>query len=266
MIPRAHVTAWRNTVPWAANAQVEQDLVICRALVSLFSSSTVASKTVFRGGTALHKLHLDRPLRFSEDIDLTQYEAEPIGDLLDAVHEALDPWLGQPRWKKGQGRFTLQYGFDTSYEPVVKARLKVEINTREHGAVGGVSAVPFSVGNPWFSGEAAIPTFSLEEILGTKMRALYQRKKGRDLFDLWISLASGRADPEGVVDCFRSYMEADEASVSRGEYERNLLSKIGDRAFLKDIRPLLPVEVRYDPRQAAEVVLESLVARLDGEP
>jgi predicted nucleotidyltransferase component of viral defense system len=37
---------------------------------------------------------------------------------------------------------------------------------------------------PWFSGEIKIATFSSEELLSTKIRALLQRNKGRDLIDL----------------------------------------------------------------------------------
>ena len=40
MIPRDYVTRWRAHAPWAIDAQVEQDLVISRALVELFRSST----------------------------------------------------------------------------------------------------------------------------------------------------------------------------------------------------------------------------------
>lgn len=35
MIPRAFITHWRSSVPWALDEQVEQDLVISRALVEL---------------------------------------------------------------------------------------------------------------------------------------------------------------------------------------------------------------------------------------
>lgn len=41
MIPRAHVTAWRAVAPWPADAQVEQDLVLSRALVALYSRPAV---------------------------------------------------------------------------------------------------------------------------------------------------------------------------------------------------------------------------------
>jgi len=75
VIPRAHITAWRSAAPWATDAQVEQDLVICRALTDLYSEELLAREVAFRGGTALHKLHFDSPARYSEDIDLVQVPA-----------------------------------------------------------------------------------------------------------------------------------------------------------------------------------------------
>lgn len=120
--------------------------------------------------------------------------------------------------------------------------------------------------NPWFHGEADIPTYELEELLGTKMRALYQRKKGRDLFDLWLALNSTDADLDRVVDCFRRYVESDGATVSRAQFEANLTRKLGDRSFVEDTRFLTPADVGYDPLVAARLVQGALIARLPGEP
>ena len=97
MIPRAHVTAWRTRAPWPSDAQVEQDLVLSRALVEIFRDRVVARSCAFRGGTALHKLFLAAPGRYSEDIDLVQTNQGPIGPVLDAMRAALDPWLGVGR-------------------------------------------------------------------------------------------------------------------------------------------------------------------------
>lgn len=58
MIPQAYITEWSQTVPWQTSEQVEQDLVICRALVELFSDDYLAANLAFRGGTALHKLYI----------------------------------------------------------------------------------------------------------------------------------------------------------------------------------------------------------------
>jgi len=89
VIPRAHITAWRSAAPWATDAQVEQDLVICRALTDLYSEELLAREVAFRGGTALHKLHFDSPARYSEDIDLVQVNAGPIGPVMQAVRARL---------------------------------------------------------------------------------------------------------------------------------------------------------------------------------
>lgn len=55
MINRTAITQWNRIVPWNDNAQVEQDLIISRALVAIFSDEFLASQLAFRGGTALHK-------------------------------------------------------------------------------------------------------------------------------------------------------------------------------------------------------------------
>jgi hypothetical protein len=132
MIPRAYITAWRAVAPWASDAQVEQDLVISRALVEIFSDQRLSDSLAFRGGTALHKLHLAPPARYSEDIDLVQVRAEPIGPVLQALRAMLDPWLGAPRRQRGPASATLVYRFQSETLPVTPLRLKIEINTREH--------------------------------------------------------------------------------------------------------------------------------------
>ena len=107
MIPRAHITAWRSKAPWSTDAQVEQDLVICRVIVELFSDEFLKREVAFRGGTALHKLHFNPPSRYSEDIDLVQVNAGPIGPIMNAVRARLDSWLGKPQWKRGRDLFDL---------------------------------------------------------------------------------------------------------------------------------------------------------------
>ncbi|MDA1088439.1 MAG: nucleotidyl transferase AbiEii/AbiGii toxin family protein, partial [Verrucomicrobia bacterium] len=90
------------------------------------------------------------------------------------------------------------------------------INTREHFSVQGIRDVSFLAESRWFSGRCDLPRYSLEELLGTKLRALYQRRKGRDLFDLWLGLTKGGADPEAILTIFRHPMDA-EGSLMSGE-------------------------------------------------
>lgn len=266
MIPRANITAWRTHAPWPSNEQVEQDLVLSRGLVAMFSHELTVNQVVFRGGTALHKLFFGPPRRYSEDIDLVQRDAGPIGASINAIRETLDPWLGNPAWKQGKDRFTLIYRFETSFAPVSTMRLKIEINTREHFSALGITKRSFAVDNPWFAGVVELPVYHLDELLGTKMRALFQRRKGRDLYDLWLGLQSAETDGNRVVECFRRYMEHEGRAVSRAEFEANLDAKLKSGAFLGDTRLLIPTDVEYDPINAGEAVRNELIARLPGEP
>lgn len=72
MIPQNFITQWSNHVPWQSNEQIEQDLVISRALVAIFNDDFLSKKLAFRGSTALHKLYVTPQPRYSEDIDLVQ--------------------------------------------------------------------------------------------------------------------------------------------------------------------------------------------------
>jgi len=266
MIPRAYITAWRKHAPWPDDALVEQDLVLSRALVELYAADVISKQLAFRGGTALHKLFLEPAARYSEDIDLVQVEPGPIGPAMNAIRETLDSWLGPPSTKQGQGRVTLQYRFLTESEPAGRRRLKIEINTREHFTVFGLDRKPFAVTNPWFNGEAHVTIYHLDELLGTKLRALYQRKKGRDLFDLAVALGRGEAREERIVECFQRYMTHVGASVSHAQFEANLAAKVRDRAFMEDTTPLLALGTDWDFEAAVRLVSSNLVARLPGDP
>jgi predicted nucleotidyltransferase component of viral defense system len=266
MIPKDYITAWRAQVPWRLDAQVEQDLVISRAIVDLFSVPEVASSLVFRGGTALYKLYLTPPARYSEDIDLVQIRAEPIGETLDRARAALDPWLGVPRRVFKEGRVNLVYRFESEDAPPLRLRLKVEINTREHFTELGVRRVPFEVASPWFSGSAEVSTYAIDELLCTKLRALYQRKKGRDLFDVWYALDQSRIDPPTLLTCFDRYMTEDGRTVTRAQFEANLAAKRRQPDFRDDTGPILRPGFSWDFDAAMDAVLAKLVAHLPGEP
>lgn len=145
-------------------------------------------------------------------------------------------------------------------------RLKIEINSRQHFSVFGIERREFSVDSRWFRGSAGIPTYALDELLGTKLRALYQRKKGRDLFDLWYAQSRSTVAPERVVECFRRYLDHAGLTVSRAEFEANLEEKTADKRFLLDIGPLLSPQLAWGPDAAVRYVRDELLARLPGDP
>jgi predicted nucleotidyltransferase component of viral defense system len=259
MIPQTAITQWKKIAPWNMDSQVEQDLILSRALVEIFQDERVAKSLVLRGGTALHKLYVDEPLRYSEDIDLVQHTQGPIGPILDGLRECLDPLLGKPRRERNPGTVTLLYRMESEIPPVVQLKLKVEINSREHFDVFGVVEKRFEVQSLWFNGKAQVKTYTLEELMGTKLRALYQRRKGRDLFDLWVALEKKSTHPAKIEEAFRRYMKEGKTKVTQKEFKKNLENKMASEVFHNDLRPLLVDSVKYDANKAAEVVTERLL-------
>lgn len=259
MIPRDYITEWRDHAPWVDDAQFEQDLVISRTLIGIFSHETLQTALAFRGGTALFKLHLPAA-RYSEDIDLVQVKAEPAGPVMDALREVLDPWLGMPKRKQNNTLVTLVYRFRS--EDGQPLRLKVEINTREHFAIEGFKKIPFAVKSRWYDGSCSILSYELNELMGTKLRALYQRKKGRDLFDLAIALDDEEADPQKIVAAFYAYMEHDEHRVTRTQFQENIAAKLNDGNFASDIGPLLASGYEWNLMAMSEKVNNSLISLL----
>ena len=217
----------------------------------------------------MHKLFFEKAGRFSEDLDFVQTKAEPIGKTVDAIRECLDSWLGNPSWKQGHGRFTLDYRFQTEIEPVINRKVKIEINTREHNNIDPHLERAFSINNRWFQGEAIVLTHSIEELLATKLRALYQRKKGRDLYDFWYATRNiSNLNVQRIIDIFQEYMKNEETLVSRAEFERNLSLKQTNIVFNNDIKPLLSLDQvkQYQIEEAYEIVFRDFLTRLKGEP
>lgn len=241
MIPLMNIVAWGKTVPWVDQRQVEQDLIISRALVELFNDPFLREELRFRGGTALNKLHFSKPLRYSEDIDLTRTTEGPIGPVLDRVREILEPWMG--RAKVDMTKVAPKLRFRMAAADGSQIRLKIEIQTRERIAYDGPVLIPFLVNNPWFTGSTEIPTFSREEMLATKLRALLQRDKGRDLVDLShaVDVFYG-LNTQRTVDLFKAYLEASGDAISRAEAEETMLAKLENKDFLADVPPLLSAD------------------------
>src|SRR5258708_6934551 len=204
MIPQSYITAWRKKAPWQEDYQVEQDLVIERALVEIYADPFLKERLAFRGGTALHKLHLSPAVRYSEDIDLVQIKAEPFGPIIDKIRERIS-FLGKPTIKQKQHNNTIVYRFES--EGGIPSKLKIEVNCREHFTFYGIQDSKLLVDSEWFRGEASLPSYDITVLLGTKMRALYQRRKGRDLFDLHYAITQTNADPQKIIAAWKHYMK-----------------------------------------------------------
>lgn len=270
MIPAMHITAWARHAPWAEQRQIEQDLIISRAIVALFADPFLGRQLRFRGGTALNKLHFPEPLRYSEDIDLVRTSHGPIKPVINAVRESLEPWLGKPAFR--QSPIAPKLIFSVPAEDGGQIGLKLEINTRECEVYDQDVHYLYGVENPWFSGECTVSTFSNEEMLATKLRALLQRDKGRDLFDIAHGLTVMEPlDTTRIADLFKKYLEKSDQLISRAQAEQRMFRKLARPNFLADVRPLVRADqVRQFDQSATNnafrLVFGKLISQIAGQP
>ncbi|KTD56704.1 hypothetical protein Lsan_2864 [Legionella santicrucis] len=260
MIPEVFIESWRKMVPWQMTEQIEQDLMISRALIDLYNDPHVRDALVFRGGTALNKLFINPPARYSEDIDFVQKNADPIGQTIDAIRALLKPWLGDPKWKITQRSAKLIYKYESTNK--IPAKLKIEINTTEHFQVLPLKTVPFAMDSSWFKGETNIITYEMDELMATKLRALYQRRKGRDLFDLWYVTDRNLINLNRVFDIFSKYCTYNNVKVTSEEFLKNLELKKNHRDFHMDMSVLLPSKLHWDFDEAYQFVVDNVISRL----
>lgn len=263
MIPQGYILEWKTVAPWINEAQVEQDLVISRALVEMFASPFIRETLAFRGGTALHKLYIQPQVRYSEDIDLVQIKSSPINPILKEIRKQL-AFLGTKRTvKQHTHNNTIIYRFESEFPPTIDLRLKIEINTREHFSVLGLKQIPFQMSNSWFTGQCELTCYELEELLGTKLRALYQRRKGRDLFDLYWAMIHNETDSAKILECYHRYMAfVVKQPPTCKQFFNHMEIKTKDNEFLSDMFAIIRPGISYRMEEAWKYVKNKLVKNI----
>jgi predicted nucleotidyltransferase component of viral defense system len=195
-----------------------------------------------------------------------QTQSEPIGATVDAIRAALS-WLGKCSREQAGHSIHLVFRFTPESAPDAKLKLKVEINTREHGSLLNIRRYPFAVESSWYQGKANVASFEPEELFGTKLRALLQRRKNRDLFDLNEGLRRLEMNPDKLIACFEHYLKLEGKPITRAVAEQRMLEKL-TRSLTEDIGPLLSAGVRFnddDAIDAFEKVWNELIIKIKGD-
>jgi len=277
LLTRRDVLAHQASVPWPSIRQVEQDLLLCRSMTAIFGDAFLQRQVAMRGGTLLHKAHLAPPSRFSEDIDLVVFGDRPADHIRKALRRVLGDVLGPPKasvWEsvrlairntvRPSKILKLSYDVPAVSESGPPIEIKVEANVTERTPYKRIVDIPFEFVFRRESAAASLNGYDIHEMLGTKMRALFQRRRGRDLFDLFWALehAEPPVDPGEIVDSFLHYLRDEGSQAGREEFVAILEDHLSDRGFRSDTDSLLRNGVRYDPDQAFERVKTELLALL----
>ena len=257
MISRNDITAWGIEHPWPETDQIEQDLLLSQAICTIADDGFLKDELALRGGTAFHKFFMTEPYRYSEDLDYVRTTEGGIGEVMRRLTDIGSELGYSVKTKMGMypkviWRFTSDSG--------LPAKIKIEINTQERTPVKGFSFVNFTVDSAYFSGKTDVRTFTPEELAATKIRALYQRSKGRDLYDLWLALNVLHLDKESILEIFEGYRPE---GLTGKEIIKNLQIKLADRQFVEDVANMIKRGApEYDPQYAGNFIIEELLVNL----
>lgn len=248
MIPRPALTQWRRKAPWQTDLQVEQDLLLSTLAILVAQHEYLGDRLVWRGGTCLHKLHLADPRRYSEDLDYVLHDDDPDHrQLADALREVVaDLGMGVHHSEVTPTRVNVQADTEATVGGA-GIRVKLEVNCADAAPVLDLVRLPHAVETRWRSAAAEVLTFQVPELLGTKLRALAQRRKGRDLSDMWLArreLAVGDTDLAVAGHHYLRH-EGIEPAILRQQIAMHTM----DRSFTRDLDLLTA-----DPYEGFDVV------------
>jgi len=228
----------------------------------------------------LHKVHLAPATRYSEDIDLVLVGDRPIGHIQKALVRVLRPLLGSPTLNvldtiqlavrnvvRPSSVARMTFAYEPTTRPPARMKIKVEVNYSERDPFYSIIDLPYHPPIEHLDAPVMLRSYDLDEMLGTKMRALLQRTQGRDLYDLDHALSRQaanvrRPNPVRIVAAFADYMRKEGTRVTRPDFERSLDQKLESANFRADMTTMLPGGQTFDVDVAAARVRADLVSLL----
>ena len=257
MINRDAITSWSLDHPWPVANQIEQDLLLSMSICEISNNKLLKNELILRGGTACHKLFMPTPFRYSEDLDYIRINSGGIGDVMKEL-TTLGKRLGfnvatkMSMYPKVYWRYTSENG--------IPSKIKIEINTYEREPKYSFINKEHQVDSSYYTGQANVRTLEVEELIASKIRALYQRSKGRDLYDIFLAIDYLHIDINKVLEAFPLYKPE---NMTRELLLSNFESKMNDSQFLNDMNNLLRSDVPdYDAYRAGKIVKKYLLEKV----
>jgi predicted nucleotidyltransferase component of viral defense system len=220
MIDRAEILAVATDLSLSPEV-VEKDYVLGWLLAGIYAQPSLAENWVFKGGTCLKKCYFET-YRFSEDLDFTLVDAAQLNsDFLRETFRDVATWVYE---NTGLQIATDQLRFDTYTNPRggascqgriyysgplprpgALARIKLDLTADELLAL---PAVDRTVGHPYsdLPPEGIVARcYAYEEVFGEKVRALGERARPRDLYDVVNLFRHGEFQPVAatILDVLR---------------------------------------------------------------
>lgn len=248
MIPRQALTSWSRQTPWGPDEQIAQDLFLCAVAVEVALDAILAGALAWRGGTCLHRLHLPTPYRYSEDLDYVLLRGGATYAQMTASLRVIADRLGAVMSAPERSPIRYVTHFEIGAAGLARPiSIKLEINSADAEPALDLVAVPLAVhALGWRDAEGAPLTYQVPELLGTKFRAISERKKGRDLWDIYHATSRLRVADAPLAACAAHYLKYHDIMPS--DFRQRLAANLLDPAFRQDMDTLIVGGLgTYDP-------------------
>lgn len=247
-----NVRVWADEQGIADETLAELDLRLTHA-IGLIATSDLGELLSFKGGTALNKLYFGSTARLSVDLDFNALGDErTVYRRCREVRESLIAVLEQSGALKQRHDYGVAGDRILFRYPAVSTgdtrTYKVEISLTERFAVCGTVRRPLRVpltARPLDRVEITVNTVALVELIATKIRALHQRRKGRDVFDIWQAIHRVE-DTTLLRKLVLFYFACRGVSFDRRVFFETLGQKLRDRRFHDDLRVFLRPDTTFD--------------------
>lgn len=253
------VRIWSDEIGVSNHLLAEQDLHIVSILKEISENENFNGKLYLKGGTAINKLHLEDLSRLSIDIDLNHIGAKQqvlkersgLADTLGTLLKSRYPY--DISTKKTYEQTTIRAGYSSlSASP---QRLKIEISHVERSPI--MAPIKKTMKLP--GGETtSIETYTLEELLSTKIRALYDRLKGRDVYDIWAADRRSTLEKTALRKMFLYYFYRDRKEFKPKLFYSRLEEALSKHEIEDDVSGYLRPDINFKLETAARSVLEWL--------
>lgn len=259
-LSKGRLIVWADTIGIPNLALAEHDLRLTHALAGLYAAPALKDVLAFKGGTALNKIYFGKFSRLSVDLDFNLIgpprevvkQGAPARKAIEAVLREQDPGY----------EFKFSYRAEQTtliarYEPQsggARQPLKIELSMRESVPIMGLFEK--DIPSPDEGSPIKVKTYSIDELLSTKIRALYDRKKGRDIFDLDCARLL-KLDRPAIRKLVYYYFYRSGKIFNWNVLRANLAAKASDKRFGDDIKPFLRPDVAFDAPSAIRDFLEA---------
>lgn len=248
-ISKSQLIVWADTIGIPNLALAEHDLRLTYALAGLYGAPILKNVLAFKGGTALNKIYFGKFSRLSVDLDFNLIgpsrevvkQGAPIRKAIEAILREQDPgYEFKFGYRADQTTLLARYAPQSGG---AKQPLKIELSMRESVPVLGL--IEKSIPSPDADSPINVKTYSIDELLSTKIRALYDRKKGRDIFDLDCARSLDLNRP-AIRKLVYYYFYRSGKIFNWKVLRANLEAKASDKRFGDDIKPFLRPDVAFD--------------------